>query len=96
MRPANVVYGPPITAPYGAPAPGMVPMVYYPAPPQPQQAYMAPAPGAPAPQEKAPVTSQQPPQNYQNLAGFYAPAGSPAAQAPSPGSNEITAAPPRA
>ena len=107
MRPNNVVYGPPIAAPYGPPAPGMVPLAYYPAPPPPQQAYMASAPGALAPESKTPVAPQQQLQDYQNLAGFYAPRNSPAAHtpprasppqpaaAPGPGENEITAASPR-
>ncbi|RYP46965.1 hypothetical protein DL768_006888 [Monosporascus sp. mg162] len=87
LKPAGVAFAHPGTASYGAPGQriGMVPVSYYPAPPQPVVMAPFPAPvpvgGAPAPQGK----TQAPPQNYQNLAGFYAPNPPQApAQVPSP------------
>ncbi|RYP70377.1 hypothetical protein DL771_005498 [Monosporascus sp. 5C6A] len=87
LKPAGIAFAHPGTASYGAPGHGigMVPVSYYPAPPQPMVMAPFPAPvpvgGAPAPQGKA----QAPPQNYQNLTGFYAPSAPQAlAQVPSP------------
>ncbi|RYP55553.1 hypothetical protein DL769_010128 [Monosporascus sp. CRB-8-3] len=87
LKPAGVAFVHPGTASYGAPGQGigMVPVSLYPAPPQP--VVMAPFP-APVPVGRAPAPqgkTQTPPQNYQNLTGFYAPsAPQDPAQVPSP------------
>ncbi|RYO84426.1 hypothetical protein DL764_009331 [Monosporascus ibericus] len=87
LKPAGVAFAHPGTASYGTPGQGigMEPVSYYPAPLQP--AVMAPFPG-PVPVGGAPALqgkTQVPPQNYQNLTGFYAPSPPQApAQVPSP------------
>ncbi|KAI2466793.1 hypothetical protein F4781DRAFT_335490 [Annulohypoxylon bovei var. microspora] len=69
---------------YPPPQPGVAPYYPYPAPMAPQQRPFAGQPNVPGATEQRNVQANPAAQNYQNLAGFYAPAPPQAVYSPTP------------